>query len=93
LRELKKRSNIENLRIMKNKFKILAIALTLGFIFGLSNISIPQPPPPSGHGQTGDATPSGGGAAPIGSGLIIMLGMGAAYGSKKLYKGWKNLDE
>jgi hypothetical protein len=75
---------------MKNKFKILAIGLTLGFIFGLSNVSIPQPPPPIDHGDEGNV---GGGPAPVGSGLFILLGMGAVYGSKKLYKGWKNLEE
>lgn len=30
--------------------------------------------------------PGGGGGAPIGGGLFILLGLGAAYGSKKLYQ-------
>ena len=29
--------------------------------------------------------PGGGGPAPIGGGLFILLGLGAAYGGKKLY--------
>ncbi len=41
----------------------------------------PPPPPPSDHGETGNA-PAG---APIGGGLFILLGLGAAYGGKKLY--------
>lgn len=77
---------------MKNRFKILALALTLGFILGLSNVTIPQPPPPPNHGGSGDAAP-GGGMAPVGSGLVLLLGMGAAYGSKKLFKAWKNIED
>lgn len=40
------------------------------------------PPPPQEHGS--DINESGG-SAPIGGGLFILLGLGAAYGSKKLY--------
>jgi len=40
------------------------------------------PPPPSGHGETGNQE---GGRAPIGSGLFILLGLGVIYGSKKIY--------
>ncbi|PIQ31054.1 MAG: hypothetical protein COW63_08520 [Bacteroidetes bacterium CG18_big_fil_WC_8_21_14_2_50_41_14] len=43
----------------------------------------PPPPPPSDHGGTGNAPADGG--APIGGGLFILLGLGAAYGGKKLY--------
>ncbi|MDG1902329.1 MAG: hypothetical protein P8I80_08865, partial [Bacteroidales bacterium] len=41
------------------------------------------PPPPSAHGESGNQ--SAGGGAPIGGGLFILLGLGAAYGGKKLY--------
>jgi len=40
------------------------------------------PPPPPGHGQTGNQT---GGNAPIDGGLFILLGLGAAYGGKKVH--------
>ena len=40
------------------------------------------PPPPPGHGETGNQP---GGNAPIGGGLFILIGLGAAYGGKKLY--------
>ena len=78
---------------MKNKFKILAISLTLGLFIGISGISLgqPGPPPPSEHGQGGNQAP--GGAAPIGSGLVMLLGMGAAYGFKKIYNARKRLEE
>jgi len=46
------------------------------------------PPPPGGSSGAGDGT--GGDdtsrtGAPIGGGLFILLGLGAAYGGKKLY--------
>ncbi len=34
-----------------------------------------------------------GGTAPIGSGLIILISMGAAYGAKKVYNARKRLEE
>ena len=42
-----------------------------------------DPPPPPGGGPTAD--PPLGGGAPIGGGLFILLGLGAAYGGKKIY--------
>jgi len=42
-----------------------------------------QPGPPPQHGNSGDQPV--GGSAPIGSGLIILLILGAGYGSKKVY--------
>ncbi len=41
------------------------------------------PPPPGSHGETTDQ--AAGGGAPIGGGLFILLGLGAAYAGKKLY--------
>ncbi len=42
------------------------------------------PPPPQIHGESGNQTPPGGGV-PVGSGIVILLALGAAYGGKKLY--------
>ena len=50
----------------------------------------PPPPPGSGHGQSGNQT---GGNAPVGGGLFILLGLGAAYGGKKIYKILKEEDK
>ncbi len=64
--------------------KITTTALIiLGFLL-TSNplISQPPPPPPGGHGDTGNQNA---GSAPIGGGLFILLGLGAAYGGKKLH--------
>ncbi len=43
------------------------------------------PPPPSGHGSGGNQ-PADGGGAPIGSGIGILLALGAAYGGKKFFE-------
>ncbi|MBI9039420.1 MAG: hypothetical protein JEY97_14905, partial [Bacteroidales bacterium] len=64
--------------------KILTIALLMAaatFISSTAKADDPPPPPP-GHGETGNVP---GGGAPIGSGLFILLGLGVAYGGKKIY--------
>jgi len=43
----------------------------------------PPPPPPPGHGATGNVP---GGGAPIGSGLLILMGLGGIYGGYKGYR-------
>ncbi len=72
--------------------KILTIILLIAASATTSNLfaQVPPPPPP-GHGSTGNQT---GGNAPIGSGLFILMGLGAAYGGKKIYDSSKeNLEE
>ena len=65
---------------MKKAQKLLVIAiLTLASTTLLAQV---PPPPPPGHGETGNQP---GGNAPIASGLFILIGLGAAYGGKKLY--------
>ncbi len=62
------------------------IILSAIFIFAISALSAQTPPPPNG-GQTPEesgSTPVGGGA-PIGSGIAILLALGAGYGGKKIY--------
>jgi len=61
--------------------------IKLMLIVAISVSSLPllaggPPPPPGDHGGTGNANA---GSAPIGGGLFILLGLGAAYGGRKLY--------
>ena len=63
---------------------ILSIFIALTFVLWTDTaFSQSVPPPPSSHGESGNQAPGGG--APIGGGLFILLGLGAAYGGKKLY--------
>jgi hypothetical protein len=69
---------------MKKTQKIvLTVFFALSLMVAQNSFATTDPPnPPGEHGQTGDQA---GGSAPIGGGLFILLGLGAAYGGKKLY--------
>ncbi len=72
---------------MKKVIKTLAVA---GLFLALPLLSAAQTPPhPNGGGGPGGGNTPVGGGAPIGGGLIIMMVMGAAYGSKKAFKAFK----
>jgi len=75
--------------------KIIKTLLVLSFLIVLPLFSIGQslePGDPGGGPNPGD-DPVGGGA-PIGGGLFILLGLGAAYGGKKVYElNKKELDD
>jgi len=65
--------------------KFIAILSITVFSLALSiNVNAQGPPPPPGGAQSGD-NPIGGNA-PLGGGLFVLLGMGAAYGGRKLYQ-------
>ncbi|PIQ32334.1 MAG: hypothetical protein COW63_07075 [Bacteroidetes bacterium CG18_big_fil_WC_8_21_14_2_50_41_14] len=68
---------------MKNTIKKVLIALifNIGLLLALP-AQDPPPPPPGGHG---DDTNQPAGGAPIGSGLGILLALGAAYAGKRIY--------
>ena len=69
----------------KKYFHILILTLAIAWLGGnRAEAQQAVPPPPASHGATGDQAANGGGA-PIGGGLFILLGLGAAYGGKKLY--------
>ena len=61
-----------------------ASALLVGFLMISGSVLADAPPDPGGDPNTGGGTPVGG--SPIGSGLVILMTMGAAYGMKKVYK-------
>ena len=67
------------------KKQIITFAFTIIFtLFAYNGFSQGPPAPPTGagHGQSGNQN---GGNAPISGGLFILLGLGAAYGGKKLF--------
>ena len=68
---------------MKTIFRLLSVA-SLVFMLSAAVFSQSAPPPPANHGQTTHQEP--GGAAPIGSGTLILLTLGALYGVHKIYK-------
>jgi len=70
---------------MKTKFSTYLLLAGFFLIASLPALAQDPPPPPpgGGHGQGGNQTP--GGSAPVGSGLVVMIALGAAYGSKKIY--------
>lgn len=72
-------------------FNLIIIGLLIIVPVIASNAAAPPPPPPPPGPGTGDQPI--GGTAPIGSGLIILISMGAAYGAKKVYNARKRLEE
>ena len=73
-------------KIMNNFLKAFAISLFI--LFSYSAIA-DNPPPPPGSGSNTQANKLGG-KAPVGSGLLLLIGLGAAYGGKKIYDNKKN---
>jgi hypothetical protein len=69
---------------MKKALKLLFIAV---LFLSIPLMSLAQNPPhPNGGGVPGGGNTPVGGAAPIEGGLSIILLLGVAYGSKKMYK-------
>jgi len=73
---------------MKKAIKSL-IVIGLFLSFPLLSLAQTPPHPNNGNGGPGGGNTPVGGGAPLGGGLIIMMVMGAAYGSKKAYKAFK----
>jgi hypothetical protein len=76
---------------MKKIIKYSVQILALSFLLSVSYTSTagPPPPPPGGGGSGGTHDQRTGGAN-IGSGIFIMLALGAAYGSRKLWSRMKS---
>jgi len=64
----------------KIKYLLLTLIITLSFTALLAQ----APPPPNGGAAPGGGNTPVGDGAPIGSGLFILLGLGVAYGGKKV---------
>jgi hypothetical protein len=71
--------------------KLVSLAMILMLTWYIANVTFAQgpPPPPSydeqdlGHGSTMNQEPAQGGTAPIGSGILLLLTLGASYGFLK----------
>jgi hypothetical protein len=67
--------------------KVIKSILIAGVFLTLPLLSLAQSPPhPNGGGGPGGGNTPVGGGAPIDGGLSILLFLGAAYGSRKIYK-------
>ncbi len=76
---------------MKEPHKVLVIMLVILTATSTNLFAQAAPPPPPAHDETGNQPGSN---APITGGLFILLGLGAAYGGKKIYDlRKKNLEE
>lgn len=80
---------------MKNivqKVKLLLVLMLLMMLHcSIYGQSVPPAPPDGGHGATGNQAPGDeGGSAPVGSGVAILIGLGAAYAGKKVYNTYNN---
>jgi len=66
------------------KKKLIITLLSIFLSVGINQVTAQTAPNPPGNGSSGNQ--SSGGGAPIGGGLFILLGLGAAYGGAKGYK-------
>jgi hypothetical protein len=82
---------------MKNYIKLMIAVLSIvSLLMVVPQYSLSQAPPPPpedeegyGHGSSHDSPPPEGGSAPLGSGVAILLAMGAGYGVWKYRKEMK----
>ena len=74
---------------MKGRIFLLAATLMLVALSGIALGQPPPPPPPSGGHGISNNQPAGAGA-PVGSGVMILISLGAAYGAKKMHSARKD---
>ena len=62
---------------------LLKATMVLAFSFISLGLFADPPGMPGSHGSNGDQAPPGGGA-PIGSGIVLLIAMGSAYGTFRM---------
>jgi len=72
--------------------KILNLLLVAAFVT-LSMGVIAQPPPPGNPSSGGGGNTPVGTPSPVGSGMLLLIGMAGLYGGKKVYTLWNNKEE
>ena len=81
---------------MKKRIQYLKVFLLALFVFFFTGFSFAQEPPHPDNAGAGGGTTNGGpigGAAGLAGGIGILLAMGGAYGARKIYRGWKKLND
>ncbi len=71
---------------MKKQVKSFLILAGIVAALSFSSVSFAQPPAPPASGGAGPSSTPMGGSAPIGSGIALLLALGAGYGSRKVYQ-------
>ena len=69
-------------KIIYNLLKTFTILL---LVFTTYTVAADNPPPPPSGSSSNNSGNQLGGNAPIGGGLFILIGLGAAYGGRKIY--------
>lgn len=72
--------------------KILSLILVAAFVTLSLGVIAQPPPPPDPSGGANPNTPVGA-TAPVGSGMLLLIGMAGLYGGKKVYTLWQNKEE
>ena len=76
---------------MKKITRIVLIQLLIiVFSVAIASAQNPGAPPPPDHNSEG--TQEQGGRAPIAGGMLILLGLGGAYGAFKTYRTYKKVE-
>lgn len=70
---------------MKKKTIQKYIMIVLFQLFAITGFSQMMAPNDPGGGPQGGDPPIGGGSAPVGSGIFILMSLGVAYGGKKVF--------
>jgi hypothetical protein len=79
---------------MRKTMRRLFVAIALVFVTLTTALASAPPPPPDpvDPGNPGPPTPIGG-TLSVGTGLVFLLTMAAAYGAKKIYDNRRRLEE
>lgn len=73
--------------------KKLQLTIALLFFSAIALYAQAPPPPPGDASNGGTNGPVGGNGAPIGTGIILMTSLFAAYGAKKAWDSREKLEE
>ena len=77
------------MKIIKNISKVIVVLMLTVASY---TVFAQPPPPPEDGGLGGNSSNKLGGNAPIGGGTLILLGLGVAYGGRKVYYQLKDND-